>query len=529
MNSDTRPVQWQVITISCKPVLVIITLMSMLLLLSGGCSQWPGPVRKALQQAGDNRPQLQMVLDYYQAGGDRQKLQAAEFLIANMPGHGYSVAAVYDPNGNEVAFNALDYKNLKQAQDAWDALEKKYGQLKYKRKRFDSDLKTITASYLIENIDLAFEAWHTKPWAANISFPAFCEYVLPYRGSNEPLNHWRGLCMQRYADIPSKMKNPSDMREAYHLIQADVHKWVRFSSLYYMHPTDQGFDEMCKTHLGRCEDISNMIAYAMRANAVLVAGDYTPAWANRDNNHAWEVLLDSNGRGKAPLFNVAAKIYRKTFSIQHDSLGAIKRKTERVPRWLSGKNYIDVTDQYMDTTDVTVTLTNSAGRHQRFAYLYVFNGGEWIAIHWGWIRHNKVIFTKMGRKIAYLPAYYIDGKLKPAGPPFLLHKDGSITILDGQVPAGSPKTITVKMAVAAPAIKDDDTRKKIPTVVVKPGKKYTLYYWHNGWKKVGSKLSGDKPVAFDNVPAGYLYWLTANGPRKLERIFTVQNDKQKWW
>ena len=144
--------------------------------------------------------------------------------------------------------------------------------------------------------------------------------------------------MDRYADLSQKIENPEDTRQIAKYIQKDVHKWVRFDSLYYLHPTDQSFEEMNETRMGRCEDITNMMLYAMRAYGIPAAGDYTPFWADRDNNHAWQVILDKNGQGKGGLSNRAAKIYRKVYSIQRDSLGAIKRKREDVPRWLAGKN-----------------------------------------------------------------------------------------------------------------------------------------------------------------------------------------------
>ena len=40
------------------------------------------------------------------------------------------------------------------------------------------DQDTISADYIIENIDLAFDSW-SKPWSQNISFDDFCRYILP--------------------------------------------------------------------------------------------------------------------------------------------------------------------------------------------------------------------------------------------------------------------------------------------------------------------------------------------------------------
>ncbi len=503
--------------------------LAFLCILFFGCAA-PGPpeVESALALAGDNRPELEEVLDRYQDPGEGQKLEAARFLIANMEGHGYVVAAFFNEEKEEVAFNALDYPSFKEAQKAMDALEKEHGTLDYRRKEFIEDLKTVSADYLIENIDLAFQAWQEKPWARDISFETFCEHILPYRGSNEPINPWRKACCERYANLMDKMETPGDMKEAARLIQKDVHQWVRFDSLYYLHPTDQGFEEMNERGKGRCEDISNMMAYAFRANEVPSACDYTPHWADRDNNHAWEVVLDVKGRGKAGLSNRAAKVYRKTFSRQKNSLGCLKGADEEVPRWLAGKTFVDVTAQYCATGDVILPLDARKPKGARFAYLCVFNGGEWKAIHWGLIKGSLVTFTKMGCNIAYLPAYYVEKELVPAGPPFILTRSGEVRPLRGSSEPKDP--FTLEIAATAPATPDADTRIDRPRVIVKPGKTYELFYWGEGdWISLGKEQAGEEPVTFSSVPGGSLFWLVEEESRRLERIFTLEGGRPVFW
>lgn len=503
------------------------TALSLALLLAGtGCATtWPAEVEQTLDAAGDNRAELQRVLEHYRQQEDPQKLQAAQFLIANMAGHGYAVIALVDADGNEVEYDALDYAGFKEAQEALDALEQEHGELEFKRRRFDKDVQTVTADYLIENIELAFEAWRGKPWARSLSFDAFCQHVLPYRGSNEPINPTRRACLERYSDLESRLGNTSDPKEAADLVQRDVHSWVRFSDLYYLHPTDQSFADMNDRRLGRCEDITNMMMYAMRANAIASASDYTPAWADRDNNHAWQVILDENGRGKAGLSNRAAKVYRKTYAVQRDSLGCRKTEDEEVPRWLAGKNFIDVTGQYLDTTDVHIRLTNDAPADARFAYLCVFNGGEWRAIHWGKIAGDEVTFTEMGRNIAYLPAYYHEKELVPAAPPFILTSEGTVKPLS----ADQGDHLEVEIAATAPETPDADTLIARPVIVVKPGKTYELFLWMNEWVSLGQQVAGAQPVAFEAVPTGGLYWLVEEDSRRLERIFTIEDGRQVWW
>ncbi|MBL1216981.1 MAG: hypothetical protein D8M59_05735 [Planctomycetes bacterium] len=491
----------------------------------------PDLLQRALDDAGAHRAELERVLAHYDTTGEPLKRKAAAFLIANMPGHGYATYGLYDEDGNEIPFDALDYKNYAEAMAALDAIEQTHGTVDFKRKDFISDLDTITAAYLIESIDQAFTAWRERAWAHEVSFEVFCEYILPYRCSNEPLTAWRPECLSAFASLANELQSPTDMREAAGRIQKTVHGWIGFSELYYLHPTDQGYDEMRQEGLGRCEDISNMIGYAMKANAVVSASDYTPAWADRDNNHAWEVILDENGHGTAGLSNRAAKIYRKTFSIQTDSLAYLNDGAEPLPRWLSKTNFRDVTSQYLPTSDVTVALTAEPPGETRYAYVCVFNGGEWIALQWGRINNSaaagrSVQFSQMGRNIAYLAAYYDGTDLIPAADPFILEKDGAVRVLTPD----QTRSIEIEIAATNPDTPDADTSRIKPRIPVKQGNSYELFTWDSGWVSHGTAAADSEPVSFESVPSNGLYWLVQSGSRRLERIFTVEDGRQQvWW
>ncbi len=495
-------------------------------LLQSQADSWPPEVEAALSKAGENRAALEGVLNHFRSGEDARKYEAACFLVANMEGHGYTVYGLFDEQGNEVPFDALDHASFGEAQAALDALEKEHGTLDFKGKDTTSDLETVPADLLIENIEQAFEAWRTLPWAAELTFDAFREHVLPYRGSNEPLEAWRAACRERYADLAERMKDPKDPLEAGRLISGDVGGWVGFDSLYYLHPTDQGFGEMCERRKGRCEDITNMTTFALRSNAVASAADYTPWWADRDNNHAWTVILDAKGEGRAGLGSRAAKIYRKTFSHQLQNLAFQLGPEEEAPRWLGRKNYCDVTSQYLETSDLRVRLRNEAPEGAQHAYLAVFNGGEWKAIHWGRIEGGEgreVTFTDMGRGIAYLPAFFDGEELLPAAPPFFLAADGAVQTL-GPRPGS-------RMAIELPAA--GPSRREVAAdgglvSRLKPGVTYELFVWKDGWTSLGRQEAGAGAPVFRDVPVGGLYWLVADGSRRLERIFALRGVEQVW-
>ncbi|MBT5137054.1 MAG: hypothetical protein HOK75_03250 [Phycisphaerae bacterium] len=479
----------------------------------------------ALDHAGDNRSELQVVLDHYEVSGDSQKYEAACFLIENMAGHNYAELVFFDLDDNRVEFDSLSYANYDEASAAMSALEKESGEVHYGRGETVHDTQTITSEYLINNIDLAFQSWQNNPWSIEVSFEDFCEYILPYRGSNEPVEFWRGELMEKFSNLAEEMENPLDPKEAGRLLERKANQMVGFDPIFYLHPTDQGFTEMKARGLGRCEDITNMQIYARRAGGVAVASDYTPHWAKSGNNHAWSVVIGADGKGYSPISGVAAKVYRKTFSEQLSSLGSMLEEGESAPRWLKGKYYEDVTDSYVDTSDVGIWLPEIP-TGTKYAYLSVFNSGHWRPIQWSSVQTNSATFVGMGQDIVYLPMFHIDGENIPAGEPFILQKDGSTrTLLGGGEEVAIETNETTERRVAY-----EDWTDESVTVPLKNDTVYELFVWNNdAWESLIKVIGGTKVTTFDSLHQGMLYWLVdSNGDRE-ERPFTIENGSIVRW
>ncbi len=517
-------------------VLIVFVVLAVISCSSNPCGKYPCPpnVRQVLKKAGDNRGELEKALKYFAEKDDSLQFKAVCYLIGNMEGHSYVRYKLVDTGGNVVDFNVLDYPDYETMVAAWDSVERITGPLDYVRDTIEPDAKTITATLLIENVEDAFKAWREKPWAKHLSFDNFCETVLPYRGSNEPLEIWRPEFFEKYKNLPEKMTDSTDPVEAADLINKNVKEWFKFDARFYRHPTDQGLDEMLKTGMGRCEDMTNLAIYAMRANGIGITSDYTPHWANAGNNHAWNAILLPDGKvvpfmgagedpGKFRLYYKAAKVYRKTFAEQPDNLVFQKPENVKVPPWLRGKNYIDVTSAYTDVCDVTVNFDEPVPDSVPFAYLSVFNAGEWRAIHWGKIENNQATFTDMGKDIAYLPVFYLNEELVPAGEPFILQKDNSRKILHAD-----PEHQVTLTVISTTSKTIEHASEGIKKSFLSPNQEYELFYWDNGWQSVGKKTAGKKPLKF-KAPAGALYWMVAAGSDKDERIFTYENGTQVWW
>ncbi|RME19945.1 MAG: transglutaminase domain-containing protein, partial [Candidatus Zixiibacteriota bacterium] len=379
---------------------------------------YPPKVAAVLDAAGDNRPQLEQVIEHYRRSGDTLKLKAAYFLIGNLKDKSYVTYRLFDTSGATVSLDVLAYPDYKALTHAVDSIERERGELDYEHTGETDDAKVITADYLIHNIDAAFTAWREKPWARGLTFDEFCNYVLPYRGSNEPLENWRDTFLTRYADLTAELGDSADPIAVAARINDDIKSWFTFDPRYYYHPTDQGIKEMFASGKGRCEDMTNLAIYAMRANGLAVTSDYTPYWANSGNNHAWNAIVTPDGKvvpfmgceanpGTYHLWNKLAKVYRKTFAQQPTTLAMQPHKQDSLPRFLGGDSYLDVTADYVPTVDVTITLKKSVPDSVDIAYICVFNSGHWRPIDWGRIEGNQATFHNIGTDIMYLPALYL--------------------------------------------------------------------------------------------------------------------------
>jgi len=101
-----------------------------------------------------------------------------------------------------------------------------------------------------------------------------------------------------------------------------------------------------------------------------------------------------------------------------------------LPGYINHSYYVDVTADYVSVKNVKIKLESEIPDSVEFAYICVFNEGKWRAINWSKIdKDNNVDFLKMGKNIAYLPAFYINKKVVPAGNPFILYDNENIDFI----------------------------------------------------------------------------------------------------
>lgn len=453
-----------------------------------------------------------------------------------MDNKGYAVFKLVDSAGNRIDFNVLEYEDYDHLLNGWDEIETTKGKIQFVLDSLYQDYKTITSDYLIKNIDLAFDAWENKPWAQHLSFDQFCEYILPYRSTNEPLEDWRSFFIKELSWVEDSLADKSDPIEAASLVNDYIKSWFRFDPRYYEHPTDQGLAELMENKLGRCEDMTTLAIYAMRALAIPVMSDFTPYWAKTGNNHAWNAVLAKNDStiifmggesnpGEYKLGHELAKVYRKTFAIQERSLASRSEDWEKLPPYLSKKTIKDVTWDYVATSDIKVNLLKGKPDSTSYSYICVFNSGEWKAIDHGRIWGSKAQYYGLGRGVAYLPAFFYEDEIIPASHALILSDSGNVEYKE---PDGSYK-IDMKLYSTTNRV-TKETTDFIEKADFKMGSNYILYYWNDKWVEAGRTIAGNGPLTFNSIPSNAIYWLVEEGSRKEERIFTIDEDgNQVWW
>ncbi len=490
---------------------------------------YPRDINTILDETGKKRSLFKKVIDHYRHLGEGKKVEAAYFLIRQMKGHYY-----YEPSYLSYFRDVLLKSNDQEDKRAYiiqkfDSLNSIYSNIP---KEKIPDYEVLTAEMLIENIDYAFRAWQL-PWAKDLSFAEFCEYILPYKVNTEKPTFWRKKLYDQLSWVADSFRNETDRRKICSIINDQLH-WFKFQ-WPFNYPTVQDFDGMLASKTGKCSDATTLTVYAMRALGIPAAVDFTPQWANRSYGHNWNTLLYKNGKfinfqgtetnpGATKIeydpneewtFR-RAKIYRTSFSNvgKNDEL---IRAGHFIPATFQDEFYLDVTADFVPVADLKVEILDSFGDDDlRYMYLCVFDNQDWIPVDWGHVKKGAAFFKDAGKGVLYIGMAAGAESMDFATRPFLLLENGSIHYLQ----AGKEKMPPVRL-FRKYAYNNSNT--------VKMNDLYELFYWDGGWKSLGRKRAAEKSLVYENIPVNALLLLKDLDRGKQERPFTIENGQQQFW
>jgi hypothetical protein len=194
----------------------------------------PPEVARALERAGANRPELESAL----AQTPEARRAGMEFLVAHMP---------------------------------------------------EADLQTLKAPFLLENLDLAYQAREQTPWGPSIPEELFLNNVLPYANVDEQRDPWRkhfyDLCMP----IARQCKTPT---EAVGRLNAELFKTLNVKYSTARRAANQSPSQSIEQGLASCTGLSIILSDACRAVGIPARLVGTPMWTNKRGNHTWVEIWD---------------------------------------------------------------------------------------------------------------------------------------------------------------------------------------------------------------------------------------------
>lgn len=472
--------------------------------------------------------ELDKVLDYFKKKKDPEQLQAALFLVNNINGH-YSVKNIWlDKNGREIPFETTKFSDIEQAKSNFDKLKDTI-QLSPKAVVI-KDTAVIKASFLINNIELAYNSWKQNSWSRGYDFKTFCEYILPYRSLTEPMEDWRSEYQSIYEKSIIGLTDKNDPVELCSQIIKNTKHFDFVINRFDPKPL-LGPSELLFWRQGNCPDLANEALFACRSLGVAVTFDFTPHYAASSNRHFWNTVIDNKGthipfNGNqdlpyiySPNHRRMGKVFRFAFSEQKQSLASLIPEKQIPDEFLKSRYIIDVTNEYVAVSDINYSFENISA--SQIGYLCVFNRGSWNTIDWAVMKSQKAVFSNIGRNIVYLPGVFENRKLILEKNPILLNTDGVQTVL-------KPDFLNLFKADLSRSNENKSNFIDNNPIQIIKGEKYNLFVWNGNWQMIDQQTATeDDLVSFLKIPSNGLFLMAPVKPDFFERIFTVDSSTGK--
>ncbi len=494
-----------------KHTLLVINICLIVLL---SCKQ-ESALEKALELAGRNRHELEKVLKYYE--NDSLKQVAARFLIENMPYHTYVEEYYLLPSGKKYRPQVADFpveadykKHIDSLNDAGFPIIRNH----------KTDIQTLDSAFLVRNIELAFMAWK-KPWAKQVPFSVFCQYILPYRTSVEYPSMLREQMISRFIPMLDSLQvtTPLEACKALNKKLAGIMSYTRTSSIFY--PT---VEETYQGKLAQCEGLCDLGTLIMRSVGIPIAVEQT-IWTKMDLGHSWGAVWHD---GKFHCFGIGeesfdlfswklkntlrpAKVYRSHFNF-YDTI-CNEMKDDGYISWLKSPLLEDITSEYLDSVnDLHIKIDNMRLGSSKLkpVYLCAFNFYKWVPVGIGIYKDSVCSFSKVAYDNILIVADSPTGKgLRFLTAPFLLDGKGKICKF---IP-----DLKQTMTYTAKRRKDF------------PDRPHTLFYWNpqiNDFFPLKYSTCTDTTQTYMEVPANSLLWFTIPDRTLNQRVFFIKNHLQ---
>lgn len=424
--------------LSQLPILFVWTL----LFISSCTNKEQRLLQDSLEKAKENRTALKQVLQHYaEIDKNEEKLAAAKFLIINMQEH-----LSFDDDILKAYADSLALCSTTTPKDniyrIWEHIKTEHP---HPQITSDKDLETLSATYLIDNIDKSYKAWKEAPWNKQISFDIYCKYILPYRIHNEKLSKigWRDTLSSRYKTL---IEDETDIKKAFATINQQITHYFRNTQPNY--PRQMDALSLDKIRPGNCSLRCNLTIYVLRALGIPASYDFVPFWSNYSTvGHSWVALVthpDSTfslhkGDSLPKYHNIIdGSIFKTDFLPEKDypiRLDSVKKATQvlryeyEIQQTAPSVSFIkEVSPFYL--IDHTLEI-KKAPVETGFCLLSVFETGkDWMDIKEAPVNNHHVSFTHIGDNQLYLLTYMDEKRQLCQSVPILFHKSGELEYLE---------------------------------------------------------------------------------------------------
>jgi len=151
------------------------------------------------------------------------------------------------------------------------------------------DRESLTADFLIENLDLAFQARREFPWAGAVPESLFLNDVLPYAVFDETRDPWRAQLLGIARDLVKDAKTASEAAQA---LNRQLFNRVNVHYNTGRKRPNQSLKESMDLQKATCTGLSIILVDACRAVGIPARAVGTPLWANERGNHTWVEIWD---------------------------------------------------------------------------------------------------------------------------------------------------------------------------------------------------------------------------------------------
>lgn len=413
---------------------------------------------------------------YCNVDEDSLKYEAAKFLLDNMQYH-YSLNNIEGGSEewekwrcetdsilqtllNHYTFDAIPQDTIKTIQAIRDTLlaRKNIPDVAFTDSAiWDADY--ITAEFLIQHIDNAFEVWRNSRFAESLSFEEFKEYILPYTSLNSYgfLNNGKRL-NGIFANILN-LNTAANLNECVKRYNHTIGN-LRALNGQNRRTAPAGIYDLYVHGIHDCTDIAVWECNILRACGIPIAVENVIGYRDFTGKHYHCSVYNCDSSTWHP-FNAeyslpdefsfespkCLNVYRHLYAAQKNTPYFLKRKNEHIPAELASPCIKDVTSLYRKV--YSITLPCDTGTDNRLAYLATFNANSGMKIvTWGVIDSisKTVTFENTLPGILYMPIYCTGDSYNSFAHPFhIVVQNGTPNIQEIQGINNDTTTTTLRI------------------------------------------------------------------------------------